>query len=551
MNQAQFVGSTARTSRRWTITGLNPFTGVSRREWRFPVLVGILALATTLPSIGVGYLGAPSGTIFTGFIENNPGDGLSYLAVMKMGAQGHWLWHDLYTSVPHPGIVVHSVYILLGHFQGLTHLPPVLVFHTARVLLGFSLVVLVYGFCSLFFSRMGPRRIAFLLAVFGGGISPLLLAAGRLGVPLSPGLDLSVAGTGVYSVLGAPPHVVIAAIGLMTVLVVAAAGDSSRPIIWLALAGVAGVFCALVYPQLPLFAACVLVPLAVWERRWWPIKVALAAVLAAAPYIGYAAYLRLTHPVVRVWIGGQGPFPVGDPLSYLLIAYTVPSLAFIAAISTRAIRFPRKAKLPLLWMMIAGIFAYAPIGVGVLMRVLFVVSVPFGILGCWGILGLGRLVAHPAVRRRLVAYGVLVAGLVSAYQAAVWIPLYLFDPSGANYVSTDMTQAMVVLEQRPQGLVMNLYSSGRFVPPYSGHTTYVGQQDETLDLADRQGDAVAFYRMDDPSRSRFMLDHNISYVVVGPEERAVADAAGNRVGDGRIFRLLFARGNVQLYERRG
>ena len=46
----------------------------------------------------------------------------SYLAVMKMGAQGHWLWHDLYTSVPHPGIVVHSVYILLGHFQGLTHL---------------------------------------------------------------------------------------------------------------------------------------------------------------------------------------------------------------------------------------------------------------------------------------------------------------------------------------------------------------------------------------------------------------------------------------------
>ncbi len=149
----------------------------------------------------------------------------------------------------------------------------------------------------------------------------------------------------------------------MTVLGLAVAGDRSRPIVSLALAAVAGVVCALVYPQLPLFAACVLAALAVWERRLWPVKVALAAVLAAAPYVGYAAYLRLTHPVVSVWVGQEGPFPLGDPLSYLLIAHTVPVLAFIVAIATRAIRLPRKATLPLLWITTAGIFAYAPIGI--------------------------------------------------------------------------------------------------------------------------------------------------------------------------------------------
>jgi hypothetical protein len=212
---------------------------------------------------------------------------------------------------------------------------------------------------------------------------------------------------------------------------------------------------------------------------------------------------------------------------------------------------PRKAKLPLLWIASAGIFAYAPIGIPVLTRVLFVVSVPFGVLGCWGLLGLGRLVARPAVRRRLVGYGVVVAGLVSAYQAAAWIPLYRLDPFGDNYVPTDIREAMVVLEQRPQGVVMNLYSNGRFVPPYSGHSTYVGNQDQTLDFVHKQRDAVAFYRMDDPTRSRFMRDHDISYVLVGPAERGVAEAAGNRVGDSRTFRLLFARGDVQLYERRG
>jgi hypothetical protein len=110
---------------------------------------------------------------------------------------------------------------------------------------------------------------------------------------------------------------------------------------------------------------------------------------------------------------------------------------------------------------------------------------------------------------------------------------------------------MAVLEQRPPGLVMNLYSSGQFVPPYSGHSTYVGNENQTLDIADKQRDAVAFYRMDDPGRSQFMRDHNISYVFVGPAERAVADAAGNPVRDSRTFRLLFALGDVQMYELRG
>jgi hypothetical protein len=107
--------------------------------------------------------------------------------------------------VPHSGVVVYPFYILLGHLQWLTHLPPVLIFHTARVMIGFALVLLAYGFCSLFFSRRGPRRIAFLLAVFGGGISPLLVAARLLGWSVPPGMDVSIGGVGIYSALNGPP----------------------------------------------------------------------------------------------------------------------------------------------------------------------------------------------------------------------------------------------------------------------------------------------------------------------------------------------------------
>jgi hypothetical protein len=339
----------------------------------------------------------------------------------------------------------------------------------------------------------------------------------------------------------------------MAILCVAVAGDESRPMVGLALAAVAGVACALVYPQLPLFAACVLVLLAVWERRLWPVKVALAAGLAAAPYVGYAAYLRLSHPVVSVWVGGEGSFPVGDPFSFVFIAHTVPACAFILAVATRAIRLPRKAALPLAWIAVAGIFAYAPIGIVVLTRVLFVVSVPFGILGCWGLLGVARLATRPAVRRRLVMYGVQLAALVSAYEffIAIWIPLNQLDPLHDTYVPTGLRTAMAVLEQRPPGLVMNLFFNGQFVPPYSGHSTYIGNQNETLEAIDRQRDAVSFYRMDDPGRAQFMRDHNIAYVLVGAEERSLADAARHPVRDGGTFQLLFAVGGVQMYQLRG
>jgi hypothetical protein len=528
------------------------FPNVAVREWRFPIMVALAAVASTLPSIVIGYLRAPHGTSFAGFFDTSPGDDLTYLSVMKEGAQGHWLWHDLYTSVPHPGAVVYPFYILLGQIQGLTHVPPVVLFQAARVLLGVALVVLVYGFCSLFFSRQRIRRLAFLLAVFGGGIS-VLLPAHVLGGTIAPGIDTSIMGTGVYSAVAGPPHLAIAGISVLTLMSLAVSRGGSKPRVALLIAGLAGLVCALVYPQVPLFAGCVLLLYAAWERRVWPVKVAVTAGLAAAPYVAYAAYLRFANPVVRAWVGNEGAFPVGNPFSYFFIAYTVTAGAFILAVGTRAIPLPRLASLPLLWIAMAGMFAYSPLGVVVLTRVLFVISVPFGIVGCWGLIGVARAAARPAVRRGVVLCGLLAAGMTSAVEFgnSISIPISAVDPLHDNYVPTDLKASMAVLDQRPPGVVMNLFSSGQFVPPYSGHSTYIGNQDETLDLVDRQRDAITFYRMDDTGRAQFMRDHKLTYLLVGAPEQTIAQAAGNRVQGRSPFQLLFARGGVELFEFRG
>jgi hypothetical protein len=239
-------------------------------------------------------------------------------------------------------------------------------------------------------------------------------------------------------------------------------------------------------------------------------------------------------------------------LSYLFIAHTIPSIAFVLAAVERT-RLPRRLAMPLLWIAVAGLFVYVPLSAVVLTRVLFAVSVPFGLIGCWGLLGLSRRIRSSALRRRLVTYGVLVASMVSLYQLAVatWIPLHGVDGTHSTYVPDDLYRAMPLLERQPPGVVMNLYKTGQFVPPFSGQATYVGNIDQTLDSADRQADAIAFYRLDDVSRSRFMRANNVTYVLAGAAEREVASQAGSPLTQGSTFVVLGEVGDIQLFRLRG
>jgi hypothetical protein len=157
--------------------------------------------------------------------------------------------------------------------------------------------------------------------------------------------------------------------------------------------------------------------------------------------------LRSADPVVANWEHAN-PFPVGDPLGYLLVAHTIPVLAFGLALATRRIRWPRKAKLPVAWITCAGLLCFLPFHSLTLTRTFYALSVPFGILGAWGLLGVAGLLRRSGLRRRAVTYGVVACSLISFYVFAVGlrIPLLRLDPA-ANYVSTDMHSALALLRR--------------------------------------------------------------------------------------------------------
>jgi hypothetical protein len=325
-----------------------------------------------------------------------------------------------------------------------------------------------------------------------------------------------------------------------------------RPAVRLGTASLTAVVLVLIYPQVAILVVATLLTLAVWQRNLWPGLVAAAVVVPAGPFLAYAAYLRGADPAVAAFDRSLLPFQVGDPLGYLVIAHTIPALAFLLALATRQIRWPRAARLPVTWIAWVGLLCFFPFHSIILTRVFYVVSVPFGILGAWGLLGAARLLRRSALRRRAVSYGVIASALISFYSFAYALnnPLRRLDPM-ASYVAADMRSALDNLGRQPGGAVMSTFVSGLFIPPYAGHDTYTGNAQHTLDPSRKDREVFKFYASNGPDRAAFMRSHGLRYVLFGPaESRVAADQGGQPFRGDPHFRLVDATGRVEIYELR-
>src|SRR5256885_4826746 len=117
------------------------------RQWpRFAlVLAAIVAVISLLPYLLAWWL-TPPGHHFAGFFFIAD-DATTYLAKMRQGADGSWLWNDPYTSEPHGGVFLFAFYLLAGHLAALIHLPLIAVYHLARVSGAIALVLAADRLC--------------------------------------------------------------------------------------------------------------------------------------------------------------------------------------------------------------------------------------------------------------------------------------------------------------------------------------------------------------------------------------------------------------------
>lgn len=558
----------------------------AERRWvlKFALLMVFL---TTLPYLlAAGWQG--DGWVFTGFVFGVE-DGNSYIAKMLSGAAGAWLFRTPYTYLPQAGVLAYLPYLLLGKLTTppAQHEQLVALFHLFRVAGIFVYCLATYDFLAYFLAEVRLRRLGLLLAALGGGLGWLFALLGLNGwlaaLPRGavPGLDLPLAfyspeAFGFLELYGLP-HLAFGRAfflwGLLAVLGTVTWPENSAGVSWfsrfwhaqrLGLPGglAAGLFflaLGLMQPATVLvawvvvaaFLAAVLIACRSVElfRETGLLWRAFWAGLISAPLVGYTAWAFARDPVLRGW-SVQNAVLSPNPVYYLL-AYG--GLIPLVVIGVRRLWQFRglPALLPLVWLLIFPVLAYAPVN---LQRRLIE-----GVWVAWLVLALAAVDhAVPALapgetappRRGLKPYLLVFTSLTLVPAAILLIGglaaarspgIPLFRPAAQVHAFTDLAG-----RAKPGEVVLASYGTGNALPAWAPVRVVIGHGPESVELAELQPLVKQVYQSETPDavRRARLSGWQVRYVYWGPEERALGDWDP---GSAPYLQLLVSVGAQQIF----
>jgi len=512
-------------------------------EWHFVLVFSVVALAITSIPYVLGAALATDERIFGGFVYAVE-DGSAYLAHMREGANGAWLFTLPYTPEPHSPRLFYLLHLLLGKLaallptEGLTT-RMVWVYHGARVILGLGLLLTVYRFLAAFTERVAVRRLAWLMVTFGGGLGWLLVVAGQPGWLGSMPLDFILPEGFTFLVLYGFPHIALARtlllLGFLLLLKAWRKHPTSniqRPksasritcLKWAALTGLLWLAMGLILPFYVAVAWAVTgtawLTLMLHEQHilWREGLLAGVAVLISAPVVAYSVWVFTTDPVYATW-AAQNQILSPHPLHYLA-AYGVLLILAIFGVKY-AWRNEGAGWLPLAWVGVVPLLIYLPFNLQ--RRLVEGVQVPLSLLAALGVSGfkLQGFRLRVAVSALLVGLSltnvILVAGGCLALRG---LPAPIYRDAGE-------VAALNWLNERvePDDVVLAAYETGNYLPVRVGARAFVGHGPESIHADEKKALVARFFdaTTDDVWRQRLLAQYGVDYVFWGSTERALGD----------------------------
>lgn len=519
---------------------------VTRSEWRWVAIwISVALIVTSVPYV-VGWLRSTPDRVFGGFafaIE----DGYSYLAKMKQGAEGLWLFQLPYTSEPHTPTIFYFFHLLLGKFSALTRFSTPLVYHLARVLCDALLLTVIYRFFAMFTAWRPVRRIAFLLILFSGGLGWLLILLGQTDWLGSAPLDLISPEAYNFLILYGFPHLALARTLLLLGLIfwwripsIQNPKPKTQNLSWL-WAGLCWLGMGLLVPfYVAVIGAIVIVGLladAIVARRidWRNVgRAALAGVIASVPLI-YTFVMLAIDPIWQVW-ANQLVILSPHPLHYVLGYALVGTLAIVGLAKTwkrRAI----DAKL-IGWLIAVPFLIYIPFNSQrrlieswqVPLVFSATVGLVYAVLPAWS---RSRLVKRLTQHRRYTVHGLrswLLAGILIF--SAITYALLLIEQTARIMARVELgfrdgaeLAALRWLDERVtyDDVILSSYNTGNFLPVMVGARAFLGHGPETAYSDEKRQLVAEFYAADtsDEWRRQFLRQWPITYVFFGPLEEKV------------------------------
>ena len=481
---------------------------------------------------------------FTGFLFN-PYDSASYLAKMRQGEEGRWLYSLAFSESPGSGALIFPYYLSLGHAARLLNMPLVSAWHTARLLGGLLFLIAAWEF----FGRVGLSRrsriLAWILAALGAGFGFTAIAFGEFTADLWVAEYLPVLG-----MLTSAHFPLATALILLLAMQIALPARRPSPSS-LALIFLSATLLGAVQPFgfLPLGAA-----LAAW-MIWGRIDTGVfpegtvagfaAAGLGILPWAVHDLWIVRSLPAFASWFS-QNLTPT-PPIWDLALSLGLPGL--IAAVSL--VRFlrnpgsiraklrsvPRERLLLGLWIAVNLLLLYAPFS---LQRRLM--------MGMW--IPLAALAA-PAIDawlfRPAISLGRALTVCVLVFLTSAIIPFILLTAGLTRnpllFLTRDEAAAVDWLEINAQGsVVLAEPEVSLWLPGMAGVRVVYGHPMETPFASQSLDDMEEFFLpADAETQLRILIDHHVDWVVCDAAE-GTCDAL-----EGAVLDQVFASGSIRIF----
>ncbi len=517
---------------------------MQRRDWTIAVALSLAAAGIgVIPYLLAGRVAGGEG-VFAGFLLN-PIDGFSYLAKMRQGTDGSWLFHLPYAPEPGSGAFLFTYYLFLGHLARWLGLPLIALFHAARVFGSVAMYLASFWLYSRVLSEPRASWLAFAWTLVGSGFGWAAVPFGRMAADLwVPELIPSLSAY-------ASAHFPVAAAAYVVAVLSLLPGRS----VWVrgALAAGSGLILSVLQP----FSVVVLVVVAAswlfweatrcagsvrgsgWLRAKGSLSPLLAFSLAALPQMTYDVWVFRTFPALAAW-SAQNQTPSPPPIDYVLGLGLVGMLAVAGVLSGRT-KETREGRLLIAWAVVQGLLLYAPVGVQRRLALGWSFSLA-------ALAGMTLISVYRSRRALAVAFG-LVIGLslptnllvASAGVGAVAAG----DP--ALVLTRGEIAAYEWLSENAEGLPLVLAApeTGTRLPAFADARVLYGHPFETPSAEEQKAFVERLFRSDLAAAEALQVlgERRVDWVFYGPRERALGRPAWLRA----LARVYHSQG-VEIYK---
>lgn len=495
---------------------------ITPAEWRWVIFVGgALVLLAFVPFLWVALSGAVGDQWQFMGVLNNYIDGATYISKMMQGFEGSWLVYFRHTSEPHNAIFVQVLYPALGQLARVINVPPIAIFHVARVVASLIMYMAMYYFASTVWPRPRSRRIFFIIAAIGSGLGWVLLIL--TGDTTSPDLVIPEIFPFYSSLVNVHFPLTITCLTLLAsnLVVIFRPGCTDDPSITnggLAI-GAFSFTLSLLYPQslVPLGLAVTGFIVFYWLRQRqfsarearWLLVLALPALPMAAYYFAIVNY----NPAAAGW-NSQNITLAPNPL-IMLIGLGVPLLIALPGIIRAVRRFNQDGdQLMLIWLITILIVVYLPTNVQRRFAVGLMIPIAYfatrALEDYW----------FTFITRRW-RYRLLMAVIPTITMSYVVLLIVNLNVKSGPFLQRDYAAVFQWLSTQSESNEVILASPevSVWVPAWVGARVVYAHPYETLSAAVKEQQVENWFKAESPADCQALISqYNVRFVIYGPQE---------------------------------